>query len=50
MMVAPKEVSVDAAVTSVISELERISSLKEEQRMTMKAFLNENDYYVICLI
>ena len=38
-MAAPQEVSV-AAVASVMSELASISSLKEEQRTTMKAFLN----------
>lgn len=38
-LAAPEEVSVDAAIVSVISELERISSLKEEQRTTLKAFL-----------
>ena len=32
MMATPEEVSVDTAIASVISELEGISSLKEEQR------------------
>lgn len=30
-MAVPKEVSVDAAIASAVSELERISSLKEER-------------------
>ena len=37
-MTAPEEVSIDSVIASVISELERISSLKEEQRTTLKAF------------
>ena len=40
-MVAPKEVRLDAAIASVISQLESISSLKEEQRTALKAFLND---------
>ena len=39
-MVAPKEVSIDTVTASVISELESISSLKEEQRA---AFLHGKD-------
>ena len=35
-MVAPEEVSVDTVIASVISEVERVSSLKEEQRTTLK--------------
>ena len=40
---APEEVSIDTAIASVISELESISSLKEEQRTTLKAFLHGQD-------
>lgn len=43
-MGAPKEVSV-AAVASVISELESLSSLKEEQITTLKAFLDGKDIF-----
>ncbi len=32
-----------AAIASVLSELESISSSKEEQRMTLKAFLDGED-------
>ena len=39
-MAAPEEVSVDAVITSVISELERIAELKEENRTILKAFIN----------
>lgn len=38
-MTAPQEVGADTAIRSVISELESISPLKEEQRMTLKVFL-----------
>ena len=48
-MVAPEEVSVDTVVASVISELERISSLKEEQRTTLKAFINGKDVFALLL-
>ena len=40
-MVAPEEVSVDTAIASVISELESISSLREKQRMSLKAFISD---------
>ena len=39
-MVALEKVSVDTVLASVISELESISSLKEEQRTTLKAFID----------
>lgn len=39
-MAAPKEVSVDAAIASFISEVGSISSLKEEQRSPLMAFLD----------
>ena len=48
-MAAPKKVSVDAAIASIISELESISSLKEEQRTALKAFLNGKDVFVLLL-
>ena len=48
IMVVPKKVSVDAAIASVISELESISSLKEEQRTALKAFLDGK--YVLVLL
>ncbi len=44
-MTATDVVSVDAAIASVLSELESISSLKEEQRTTMKAFLDGKDVF-----
>ena len=40
-----EEVSIDAVIASVISDLERISSLKEEQRTTQKAFLHGNNVF-----
>ena len=46
-MSAPDEVSVDTKTASVISELESISSLKEEQRMTLKAFNNSKDVFAL---
>ena len=36
----PGEFSIDTVIASVMSELERISSLKEEQRKALKAFLH----------
>ena len=44
-MAAPEEVTVDAVIASVTSELESISSLKEEQRMTLKASLEGEDVF-----
>lgn len=38
-MAAPEEISVDAAIASVKSELGSISSLEEEQRRALKARL-----------
>ena len=34
-MAAPEEVNIDAVMASVLSELERISSLNDEQRTTL---------------
>ena len=48
-MAAPKEVSVDAAIVSVISELESFSALKEEQRTARKAFLDGKDDFALLL-
>ena len=45
-MAAPKEVSV-AAIASVISELVSISSLKEEQRTALKAFLDGKNVFAL---
>ncbi len=39
MVTVPEQVSVGAAVASVLSERERISSLKEKQETTVKLFL-----------
>ena len=44
---APKEVNVDAAVASVISELESISSLKETQRTTLEDFLDGKHVFAL---
>ena len=46
MCEATEEVSV-TAIASVISELESISSLKEEQRTALKAFLDEKDVFAL---
>lgn len=37
-MAAAKEISIDAAVAAVLSELDEISALKEGQRMALRAF------------
>ena len=42
-----QEVRKDAATSSVTSQLESISSLKEEQRKAMKAFLNGKHGYLL---
>lgn len=38
-MAASEEVSTDAAIAAVVSELDKISSLKVEQRTALKAIL-----------
>ena len=43
-MVASGEISTDTVIASVISELENISSLKDEQRTALKAFLYKDDF------
>ena len=43
----PEEVSIDTAIASVTSEVESISSLKEEQRRTLKAFLHVKDIFTL---
>ena len=48
-MAAPKEVSVDAAIASAISELESILSLKEDQKTALKAFLDGKDVFALLL-
>lgn len=42
-----QEVGIDAATSSVTSQLEPISSLKEEQRKELKAFLNGQRGYLL---
>lgn len=42
-----KEVSVNAAVAAVSSELDNISSLKEEQKTKRKAFPDGNDVFTL---
>ena len=44
-----KEVRIDTVRASVISELESVSSPKEEQRMTLKAFLHGKDVFALLL-
>ncbi len=48
-MVAMVVVSVDAAIASNLSELESISSFKEKQRTTLKAFLDEKNVFAFLL-
>ncbi len=43
MVAVPEQVNIDTAIISVLSELENISSLKEKQRTTLKAFLDGED-------
>lgn len=45
-VVAPEEATVDAAIASVKSELESLSSPKEEQRAAPKALLDGKDVFV----
>ena len=48
MEVTTKEaLSVDTAITKVISRLENISSLKGEQRTALEAFLSGKDVFAI---
>ncbi len=46
-MAAAKEVSLHAAIAAVLSELDNTSSLKEEQRMALKALLDGKDVFVL---
>ncbi len=48
-MDATDMVSVDATVASALSDLESISSLKEEQRMTLKLFLHGINVFSLLL-
>ena len=41
------EARVDSTITTVISQLDSISSLKEEQRTALKAFLRGNDVFAL---
>lgn len=47
---APKEKSINAAIASVITELEFMSSFKEEQKMALKAFIDRKDAFILLLI
>lgn len=46
-MTAAKEVSVDAAIASVLSELDNIYLLKEEQRTALKACHYGKDVFAL---
>ncbi len=46
-MAATDVVSIDATIASVLSELESISSLKEEQTTTLKAFLDGEEVFAL---
>ena len=39
--------NMDAALSSVLSDLENISSLKEEQTVALKAFLSKKDVFAV---
>ncbi len=45
MAVVAEQLSVDAVIASVLSELQNISSLKEKQRTTWKTFSDGNNVY-----
>lgn len=42
-----EDVSVDTMMTSVISKVERISSLKEEQRTALMVFIDGNNVFAL---
>lgn len=44
-MTVPKEVSIDAGLASLTSELESISSSKKERRIPLKAFFDGKDIF-----
>lgn len=46
-LVATNEISVDAAVTALSSELDGIFMFKEEQRTTLKALLSGKDVFAL---
>ncbi len=50
MTAVPGKVNVDAAIKSVLPELESISSVKEKQRMTLKAFLDGKSIFALPLM
>ncbi len=47
MMAAADMTSINAAISSAVSQLENISSLKGEQRTTLKAFLDGKDVFAL---
>lgn len=46
-LVAAKEISVDAAVAAVSTKFDGLFTLKEAQRMALKAFLSEKDVFAL---
>ena len=48
-MAASEEVSIDIVRASVLSELERISSLKEKQTTALKGFVDGKDVFLSSL-
>ena len=48
-MAAPEEVSVDTVIASVISEVESISSLTDEQRAALMDFIHGKDVFTLLL-
>ncbi len=47
MAAVPENLSIDAAIASVLSELESVSTLKEKQSTTLKAFLDGKHVFVL---
>ena len=47
MMPSPEEFSVATVIASAVSEPENISSLEEQQRTALKAFLNRKDFFAL---
>lgn len=46
-MTATKEISGDAGMAAVLSEVDGVFTLKEEQRATLKAFLGGKDIFAL---
>lgn len=44
---ADEEITMDASVTAVLSELDGISALKDDQRTVLKAFLGEQNVFTL---